>query len=140
MIDSSQSQSSSLAPMESLITSLTLPNIGERHKPAASLPSSEASPYLLSVGRKWETAKSRRLKKKKLAKRKAKKAQATKTQSQSMADLQSSIMSPAALDQLSASMSFTDSVPRSIVDGLSLEDDQSFASSNDDSTIGEINR
>lgn len=57
-----------------------------------------------------------------------------------MADLQSSIMSPAALDQLSASMSFTDSVPRSIVDGLSLEDDQSFASSNDDSTIGEINR
>ena len=136
--DSSQG---SLAPMESLITSLTLPNIGERHKQAPALSAEEASPYLQSVGRKWETAKSRRMKKKKLAKRKARAKQVAKTQSQNMADLQSSIMSPAALDQLSASMSFTDTLKvRPGYDGVSIDDDQSFASSNDDSTINGINR
>ncbi|GMI02624.1 hypothetical protein TrVE_jg13805 [Triparma verrucosa] len=135
--DSSQG---SLAPMESLITSLTLPNIGERHKQAPALSAEEASPYLQSVGRKWETAKSRRMKKKKLAKRKARAKQVAKTQSQNMADLQSSIMSPAALDQLSASMSFTDTLKvRPGYNGVSIDDDQSFASSNDDSTINEIN-
>ena len=132
-----------LAPLESLSTldSLTLPNIRERLPSSATtnLDEQKKNPYLLPVGRKWETAKSRRKKKKKLAKKRAMAKRSPK--SQSMADLQSSLVTPGELAKLSNTMSYDKTKDSRIATfDPQAEDEQSFASSNDDSTIEDVHR
>ena len=131
--------------MESLGTldALTLPNIKERlpTSSSADLHAPAPSPYLLPVGRKWETAKSRRKKKKQAKKRALAKQRSLKSQTQPMADLQSSIITPAELSKMSGSMGSNYDKNRRIANfDTTQADDQSFASSNDDSTIGDAHR
>ena len=133
--------SSIAEPMVSLLSSsLTLPDIVERSpKPVMS------SPYLQQVGRKWETKKQREMKsrKKKKAAAAAAKSNKRKQQQSHMADLQHSIMSPNALDELSASMSFSKSAPvtnvaPSVPPTDQRQDDLSLSSVGDESTVGDV--